>query len=226
MALPRRNHQRYRAALRPSGHADHYVTDALWSAGTTNPFGDPTRKRWAKQAGTVSFHPNPQLTPIAKNGRNDPLSIMYVLEYLLRSNTDETSVSSGAVTVELNKTFGHIYEWDAVTVGRILKGISDIAAGLERPEHAQPPVSTTIYSGALAYIVDGANPAAITWLGCLREYFGRAAVEERMKRRRYGHIPKRDDSIWDGIDARYGESFAEYLSRHPVNQHVAEGEAA
>lgn len=149
-------------------------------------FDRKRRESWAAQRET-SCYPS-------KNGYGDPLSVMLVLDTLMRMSPKQV-IRSGALTKHLNETCRQVF-WDSVTVGRILGDLAEAAREYQR-QTASPLCFVEArrdWLGNLCVIWD--SPEAYTWLGTVRDHIAGKA-HEAVNNARAGIEPHpRSYSVW------------------------------
>jgi hypothetical protein len=117
-----------------------------------------TSKIWNRQAGE---------TWPTKSGYFDPLSLMLVVEMLMRTEGD-TYIVARDLTRMLENAFPQ-QTWRAVVVGRIL---SDLAEAANATDATPRPIEKTAGQGGHDYLLN-VNPENWRWLGDVREVAGR-----------------------------------------------------
>lgn len=146
--------------------------------------------RWNAQAGHTSRLPARYVHYPTLNGRNDPLTIMLVLDALLNLEID-AYITAGGLTRYLREHHTDVM-WDVVTVGRILAEITNQS----RQIWPTPTLDRLMLGGAKQYVVPD-TMEAWSQLGELREYFGTLA-EHRAQVMRNGHIDlPTTTAIWE-----------------------------
>lgn len=162
--------------------------------GATNLYPLETIQHWRLQAGHWKRQPKGTLRWPSVNGPNDPLSIMLVLDCIMRLETD-AYIQAGGLTALLGREYQQVI-WDPVNVGKILAGLHDL--GMDAAPRGNGPLGRQSYGGAVMYAMSE-DPEAWKYLGAVRQRIGtitegliRAAHEDQV-------LPTRDSSVWDEI---------------------------
>lgn len=177
--IPRLSEQRYwPASLRARGHH--------------NPINRTTMSRWGREMGFPK-PPNALLYAPQPCGYNDPTTIACVLDLILRSETD-TYIEAAAFTRRLTEIYGHLVQFDAYTVGKVLSRLAQEERDVKtRPADAQA-IGFTTTGGARKYAIMEDFQAWL-WLAQVRNYMGLQALS-RIEAQREGRAPRRLDDIW------------------------------
>lgn len=145
------------------------------------------RERWHKEAREL-MHP-------AKNGYNDPLSHLLLIDTLLRLRHGQ-QIRAAALKDLLNKDRPQLL-WDSVTVGRILTELTDMAA--HRGATDQHLTSARDRFGTFFIISD--TPAAYVWLVAKRDYLSDKVREIKTMEKRGLDMDDRSLSVWEALPA-------------------------
>jgi hypothetical protein len=174
-------------AIGLSPYAAKYQNPSLHKQ-SLKPFYDDQVARWRAQVGNSR-----NLAEPVKNGDSHALSVTCVLDLLLRLHHNEF-VYPAALMPHLERDYGHLVQWDAITVGRILSGILSLC--LDQPRR---PIEFTHHGGARMLVVDEGTLDSWRFLGQLREKAGQRALENQ-KQARSGSAVPRDEGFWNHLE--------------------------
>lgn len=180
--------------IRLSPHDNIYCPSALYQTGQ-HPFPATKTAEWRAQAGwRQRQEARGRLAYPQTNGRNDPLTIMLVLDCLMRLETD-SYITANPLTAMLWQEYPQM-TWDAVTVGYILSKLAETTEDLPEAGH-MPPFAKVIYAGVAQYAIadDGLSRR---WMGRARDLVADKAKEAIQLATERQPIPK-TDVIFDDI---------------------------
>jgi hypothetical protein len=130
------------------------------------------------------------------NGRNDPMSVLCVLNILQRWSP-EYWIRSKYATIALNERHRTIL-FDAMTVGHIIGELAEIGkeAYTDRPD-LEPIMGSRNYKGNYWFINNA--PTTYAWFWKLRGQLVEV-VRELMRAEANGGLQARPDSVWSSLD--------------------------
>jgi hypothetical protein len=147
------------------------------------------RRKWQRQVKTL-YYPTPC-------GYNDPLSVVCVVDFLMRVNPAETIRAK--YVCDLLTVLNPQLVWNAVTVGQILAEISLLATESFRDPDQRALVRTRDWQGNRWHI--NATASAWKWLTLLRDHAGKLA-ETQIKAVAEGKEVRRNGSVWVDLPVR------------------------
>lgn len=186
-------YRRTKPQLTPGNRARYFSREKLK---TDKLFGTKQVQRWANQANTMR-HAQPA-------GRQDPLSIMLVIDLLMRLEP-ETEVRARDLAEILNEEYKDIW-WDAITTGRIMTNLMTIVE-----QYCTAPVGQRVLEcekdrDGFYYLLIPSVPNWI-FLGEMRERIG-VLAREVIQEEEATHIQHiRPDFPWEifeGLSYRTG----------------------
>lgn len=145
----------------------------------------PLKKKWLKEAGS--------LVRPTKNGYNDAMSHLFILDTLLRLQANQMIRASGLRQV-LRREFPQII-WDNVTIGRILGELTDLAAETSTGKG----MLTSARDRLGTYFTLSDDHATYKWLAELREIASGKVAEEMAWINQGLEPPARTFSVWDEL---------------------------
>jgi len=171
-------------ALDERGNAAYVPTDL---AGY---FERPKETRtWQHQVQT-SFHPS-------RAGHNDPLSVMLVLDTLMRIRPSDMIRAKYLVGL-LRQLHPHLI-WNTVTVGHILGELSELAEEAFEDTERRPLIQKRDFQSNFWQITVTAD--AWKWFSSLRTLIGKLNADSLARELR-GEDVRRDTSVWSQIEWR------------------------
>lgn len=197
MARRKHQHARYQ---RLSWNHNEYTHD-----GITQPFEKTTVDAWRLQSGRHSQRPRRGLARPTPARDSDPLTIMLLLDAILRTNPD-AYLNAGNLTdhIVASGEYRQVM-WNGTVVGRLLSCLYDIAGEVTIPNGGTRMIDRVNYGGQRNYIL---QPDIHTWrwLGCLREHFGQLAAKtiDDEIRLQEPNQSLTSQNIWLGFDFAYG----------------------
>lgn len=168
-------------------HARLYRSQSLARA-SLKPFTDDQARKWRNQ---VAHSTN--LGEPVKNGENHALSVMCVLDLLLRLHHNEYIYAAG-IYEHLERDYGHLVIWDNITIGRILTGIATLCADKD-----QPAMEFGTHRGARVYVVREDYLDGWRYLGALREKAAQVQLN-LLKLARHGEVLPRPETFWNEME--------------------------
>lgn len=203
MARPRKHaHARYQPLKWNHGE---YVSDLL--PGDPKEVFHPTIiTRWRRQAGRLTNSARGTLIRPQPARDTDPMTIMLVLDGLLRTNPD-AYINAGNLTQHFvdARQYPQVI-WNHIVVGRLLSCFHDVAAEIPAPNGGAPMISRVRYGSQKNYII---QPDIHTWhwLGCLRDHFGQLnAATIRRELDEQQPIELTYDEVWSGWHFDIGDA--------------------
>jgi hypothetical protein len=193
--MPRRRYPHVRHGIpRWSEYEERYVSKQVYARSNGNPFGRDLREKWMRQAGRGKGIKGTIRWPTV-NGPNDPISIMCVLDCILRLDSDGY-IQAGGLASLLSSHYKHII-WDSVNVGKILNGIAELGddAALDKN---RLPLGSTIWSGAKQYALTEDLDGWL-YLAALRDRAGTLAEKLAREAHENQMLPQRTTVIWDEL---------------------------
>lgn len=183
-----------------------YSNVFLAKEGHQRPFPHTQTDIWRRQVGRFKNQPTTFLYHPSRNGWNDPLTIMVIVDCLLRLNP-RRYVSAAQLTAILQDHYKMI-SWDQHTVGKVLSDLHSWAQMAERPKGRMAPIERVTWNGSRQYVLDH-SLAGWDWLGQAREYLGQAATKLIAIEHHNQIILPRSDEVWDGLaDCKWNKALA------------------
>lgn len=147
-------------------HENQYASELLRSQGL-HPIPTATARRWGHEVGLppVRRTPWPLFAPL-RNGENEPLTILCVVDALLRARTDGY-IHAGALSKALNDRYGQLVVFEPYTVGRVLRGLYE-AQPSRAPDEGMKPLELAQWGGIKMYAIIESQANWI-WLANARE---------------------------------------------------------
>ena len=195
-------HVRYRAL---SWNPNEYAHPALGNPDEV--FHPRVTTEWRRQAGRFPNQPKQKLARPDPARDTDPLTIMLLLDGLLRTNPD-AYINAGNLSMHLATDEAQYSQilWNPTVVGRLLSNIHVVAQEVAPPNGGAPLIDRSTYGGQKNYVI---QPDIHTWhwLGCLREYYGQL-TKQTIAEELLNQAPKilTNDDIWAHFHFEYGEA--------------------
>ena len=145
------------------------------------------REKWQKEA--------KELQRATKNGYNDPLSHLLLIDTLMRLKPYQLIRASNLRDL-LSELRPQVI-WDSVTVGRILNKLTDLA--FENRTAGRPVAITRNRDREGTYFRLDPDRSTYAWLGSLREEASTIMTEEKRFESRGVQPPTRKFSVWEAM---------------------------
>jgi hypothetical protein len=156
-------------------------------------------EQWRREVFHQDRQPKAGLTKKQFNGRNDPFSIVPVIDLLMRIPGLSIYLTTSALTDLLIEEYPYII-WDPVTVGRILSGLADTAEAL----HLQPgdtvPLSHTIWGGKRVYHLYHSIRGHQWWAACRDEFAEEARKQNEEAQEKGKDAFDTTPTVWTAIE--------------------------
>ena len=183
-----------------------YISDRL-PGSPDEVFHRKITQRWRRQAGRLPNSAKGHLIRPQPARDTDPVTIMLLLDGILRTNPD-AKINSGNLTQHFtNRDEYQQIIWNPIVVGRLLSCIFDLSEGIPLPNGGPKMIGKSNNAGQLNYSISD-DIHTWHWLGYLREHFGQLA-EDTIAR----EIAEREpvkltyDEVWLGSwSYRYGDA--------------------
>jgi len=186
-AARKRNHYRTsNVVLRPH---DDYVPDGLDPDKTITPAAAKDFR--AQRASIVRS---------AKCRPGDPVSVLFVLDLVLRAHPD-TRIRAKELVNLLRMYYPQVL-WDVRTVGRILAGLVEAASGCGAPER-DLPIKSYVSGGTAGYVVS-TRLESWRWLISARHALGNIAEQMVEQERAMGREEPFGDFPWAAFEHKWG----------------------
>jgi hypothetical protein len=135
-------------------------------------------EQWRRETVRQDRQPKAGLLPIIPNGRNDPFSIVPVIDLIMRLKGLDIYIVASAFTDLLSVEYPYI-RWDYVTVGRILSALAETAEALHLQPNDSPPIVHTKWNDKRVYSLFHSIRGHQWWAAC-RDAFAEEAIRQNV----------------------------------------------
>lgn len=154
-------------------------------------------EQWRREVFRQERQPKAGLIRLHINGRNDPTSIVPVIDLIMRLKGLDVYIVASAFTDLLTEEYPYI-RWDYVTVGRILSSLAETAEVLHLQPNDQPPIVHTKWHDKRVYSIYH-SVRGHQWWGACRDAFAEEAHKQNEVVRAGGEFDT-SPTVWTVIE--------------------------